>query len=171
MSVLSSLKLTPEQVRRMTASAPKPTKRTESKNGRDTVPSWIWEWIASLEDGTEFTTDDVVAKTGKIKPTAQSAIRLALKRGLIDVAKKGVPGIGIRQFTRTEIQTTPKPHESQAMARIRALKAGAVVDYLTIKATSEQAGIHVLRRASAAGLLKPAEWRVRSGTVYRRVTK
>lgn len=171
MTALQRLGLSSDAVRRMTASAPKPTKRSDSKNGRETVPSWIWEWIASLEDGTEFTTDDVVAKTGKIKPTAQSAIRLALKRGLIDVSKKGVPGIGIRQFTRTEIQTTPKPRESQAMTRIRSFKSGTVVDYLTIKATSEQAGIHVLRRASAAGLLRPAEWRVRSGTVYRRTAK
>ena len=183
MSILASLGLTREQIRALASkSAPKPTpapiperlKRSNPKargTMKRTVPAWIWEWIASLEDDTEFTLDDVMEKCGKIRPTAQTAISLAVKRGLVAVQRRGTPGTGIRQFTRTESTNAPRPHESPQMARIRALKPGTVVDYLTIKATSAQAAIHMLRRGAQAGLLKPAEWRVRSGTVYRKVTK
>lgn len=174
MSVLASLKLTPEQVRAMTGAKPTLAPRSNPKargTMNRTVPAWIWNWILTLPEGAEFGLDDVVAQTGKIRPTAQTGVCLAVRRGLVEVIQRGTPGTGIRQFTRTDAGTEPNPRDSHTMARIRALKPGTVVDYLRIKAVSQQAAIHMLRRGAQAGLLKPAEWRVRSGTVYRKVTK
>lgn len=172
MSVLENLGLSADKVREMTgATKPEKALKESKKASPRTVPRWVCDWLKSRERSKTFTLRDVSEETKKIIPTVQTGIRLAISNGLVEVVKSGTPGTGIRQFTRTENGTEPNPRDSHTMARIRALKPGTVVDYLRIKAVSQQAAIHMLRRGAQAGLLKPAEWRVRSGTVYRKVTK
>ena len=111
MSILSSLRLTPEQVRKMVAAqakqriAPKedstPTTITfigknmnpvdgpsPRKGGKQKPSTWFWMWLVNLDPQRLFTVEDVMRACKKTRSATLTSIHAARNHGFVETAQK-----------------------------------------------------------------------------------
>ena len=104
MSVLASLRLTPEQVRKIT-STPKtdstPTTITfigknmnpvhgpsPRRGGRQKPATWFWMWLVNLDPKRLFTVEDVMRECGKTRSSTVTSIHAARNHGFVVTAQR-----------------------------------------------------------------------------------
>ena len=174
MSVLSSLRLTPEQVRRMTASARKvdPTiKAPKSGKNRRPAVSWLWQMLLKMSEGQRLTLRSIMNETGKTRGTVAAAVSSVLRHGLIEVEVQGHGGRPVSTWVRTEKPHTPPHFASRFYKAICRAKPGTKFDYFDKRATSRQAALHNFNRGVEAGVLVKQGTSPHRETVWRRTAK
>lgn len=103
MSVLSSLRLTPEKVRRITQT---PTRSTLTapqigrplqhpvagpsprRGGRQKPAVWFWMWLVNLDPERLFTVEDVMQACGKTRSSTVTSIHAARNHGFVVTAQR-----------------------------------------------------------------------------------
>lgn len=174
MTALQRLGLSPDAVRRMTASARKIEPKIKlPKSGANHRPavSWLWQMLLKMPEGQRITLRSIMDETGKTRGTAAAAVSSVLSHGLIEVDIQGHGGKPVSTWVRTEKAHTPPHFASRFYKAICRSKAGTTFDYFDKRATSRQAALHNFKRGVEAGVLVKQGTRPHRETVWRRTAK
>lgn len=169
MTALQRLGLSADAVRRMTAPAiPQPAQKPKEKSKyTHVVPSWFHNWILNVKSTKPFTLTEVCKLHSKKRGTAQCAVSLAVRRGLVEIVQHGHGGKAVSIYRRTKLKYDVKPYASKFFRYIIGMKPGETLDYLHKMAGKKEIAVNTIKRSLQAGILERCGNRPLAETIYR----